>query len=66
MVVLRLRIRLVCERHRAKQLQRVQMRVVGDNGPGHTARELTHVRRKVCSALTTQLIRQRTLTAKAV
>jgi hypothetical protein len=66
MAVLRPRMRLVCERHRAKRLQRVQMRVVGDSGRGPTAREATHVRRKVCSALTVQLIRQRTLTAKAV
>jgi hypothetical protein len=66
MAVLRLRMRLACERHRAKLLQRVRMRVVPDNGRGPTAREGTHVRRKVRSALTAPLIRPRTLTAKAV
>jgi hypothetical protein len=61
MVVLRLRMLPACEQHRGKRL----LRVPADNGLGHTARELTRVRRKVCSVLTMQLIRQGILTGKA-
>jgi hypothetical protein len=64
MAAVRLRMRQVCERHRGRQLRRVRMRVLVDNGPGHTARELARVRPKVCSVLTMQLIRERTQTAK--
>jgi len=66
MAAVRHRMRQLCERHRGRQLRRVRMYVRGDNGPGHTARELTRVRRKVFSVLTMELIRQRTLTAKTV
>jgi len=64
MAAVRLRMRQLCERYRGRQRRRVRMYVRGDNGPGHTARELARVRRKVCSVLTMQLIRQRTQTAK--
>ena len=47
MVALRLRMRPVCEQHRAQQLPRVRMHVREDNGLGHTVRGLTHVRRKI-------------------
>jgi hypothetical protein len=65
MLAVRLRMLQACEQHRGKRLLRVRMRGPADNGPGHTARELTRVRRKVCSVLTTQLIQQRMLTKVA-
>jgi hypothetical protein len=66
-MVVRLRMRLACERRRGRRLLRVLMRERGDNGPGHLehiVRALTRVCRKVCSVLTMPAIPQGTLTAK--
>jgi hypothetical protein len=67
MAAVHLRMHRACEQHLGNLLLRVRMHVQGDNGleqPGHTVRDITRARHKVCSVLTMQLIRQRTLTAK--